>query len=73
LYLNYGSTEGADSESLYESACLRVADTICEVLRKHGLPVSWDGTYDRKIGVPLDWKRRKRPARFYGVEFEGRC
>ncbi|HVU62448.1 MAG TPA: hypothetical protein VHC70_00620 [Phycisphaerales bacterium] len=64
IYLNYGSCERAADEAAYEKACLRVAGTIRETLERLGLPVIWDGTYAKKLQVPLKWQRRARPARF---------
>lgn len=66
LYLGYGSTEYADDERAYQAQGLRIAQTVCEVLKEHGLKVSWDGTYARRIHVSLDWQRRRRPGRFCG-------
>jgi len=52
LYLNYGATEEG------EKAALRVANEIAAALKKHQLRVEWDGTWETRIGVELDWKRR---------------
>jgi hypothetical protein len=52
VYLNYGScAEG-------EEAALDVAADIVFELQRHGLRTEWDGTWNKRIGVPLDWKRR---------------
>jgi len=52
LYLNYGAvTEG-------EAAALAVAGEIAAEMAAAGLEVKWDGSWDRRIGVGLDWKRR---------------
>ena len=64
IYLCYCSTERAPNEETYDAQTLRLAQRIGSVLKSHGLPVDWDGTIDRKIGVPLTWQRRARPARF---------
>ena len=53
LMLNYGAcVEG-------EAAALDVAGEIVRELEKHGLRTDWDGSWDRRIGVPMDWKRRR--------------
>jgi hypothetical protein len=28
-------------------------------LKEHGLSVDWNGSWDRRIGVSMDWKRRR--------------
>lgn len=66
IYLNYGSTERAENEAAYTKQCLRIAEIISETLRRHGLTVTWDGTYARKIGVTVKWQRRSAPPRFCG-------
>jgi Arc/MetJ-type ribon-helix-helix transcriptional regulator len=53
LYLNYG----ACAES--ESAAVGIAHEIVAQLEKAGLKTDWNGTYNRRIGVSLDWKRRR--------------
>jgi hypothetical protein len=65
IWLNYGTTTVADTEEQEVERSLAVARRVCDVLRKHGLQTSWDGTIERKIGVDIDWKRRSRPARFF--------
>lgn len=53
LYLNYGAcAEGED-------AALAVARDIVAELEAHGLATHWDGSWDKRIGVTLDWKRRR--------------
>jgi hypothetical protein len=54
LYLNYGAVEEG------EAAALAVANEVVARLERHGLRVSWDGRWSRRIGVSLDWKRRWR-------------
>lgn len=53
LYLAYGATEEG------ESAALAVAGEIVTVLEAHGLAPDWDGDWNKRIHVPLDWKRRR--------------
>src|SRR5262245_18046584 len=53
LYLSYGATaEGED-------AALAVAREIIEVLNPHGLATDWEGSWRTRIGVTIDWKRRR--------------
>ena len=55
LYLNYGaSVDGED-------AALAVAHEIVEQLQAHGLQTTWTGSWNQRIGVQLDWKRRLSP------------
>jgi hypothetical protein len=53
LYLNYGAVEEG------EPAALSVAHEIVDALKAKGLQTDWDGSWDRRIGVTLDWKRRR--------------
>ncbi|HSX56920.1 MAG TPA: hypothetical protein VLG14_16555 [Sphingomonas sp.] len=53
LYLNYGACEEG------EAAALEVARDIVTRLEAHGLRTHWDGSWDQRIGVALDWKRRR--------------
>ena len=55
LYLNYGSSTAG------EDAALAVAREIVEHLEAQGLQTTWTGSWNQRIGVQLDWKRR-RPA-----------
>ena len=53
IYLAYGACDEG------EEAALAVADEIVERLHAHGLQTDWDGSWGRRIGVALDWKRRR--------------
>lgn len=53
LYLNYGAVEEG------EAAALSVAHEIVADLEAHGLTTRWDGSWNQRIGVDLDWKRRR--------------
>lgn len=53
LYLNYGAVEKG------ETAALAVAREIVASLQAHGLTTRWDGSWNQRIGVDLDWKRRR--------------
>lgn len=53
LYLNYGAcAEG-------EPAALAVAREIVAAIEHAGLTAHWNGSYQQRIGVALDWKRRR--------------
>ncbi len=57
LYLNYGAVDEG------EAAALAVAHEIVGELEAKGLKTDWDGSWDQRIAVSLDWKRRRtRPA-----------
>jgi hypothetical protein len=53
LYLNYGAVENG------EGAALAVAREIVAALEHHGLRTTWNGQSARRIGIALDWKRRR--------------
>jgi hypothetical protein len=53
LYLNYGSV-GPD-----EKAALKIAAEAVESLKRQGLETNWNGSIRQRIGVKLDWKRRR--------------
>ena len=53
LYLNYGAVDEG------EAAALGVAREVIAVLEHHGLRTEWNGEWSRRIGVALDWKRRR--------------
>lgn len=52
LYLNYGAVEEG------EQAALDVAREISGEIESSSLKVDWDGSWQKRIGVKLDWKRR---------------
>lgn len=53
VYLSYGAANGADADGL------AIGREIAERLTAHGLTVNWDGRINKRIGVDLDWKRRR--------------
>lgn len=53
IYIAYGALEEG------EAAALDVAREIVSTLEAHGLETEWDGSWDRRIGVPLLWQRRR--------------
>jgi len=46
-----------------EAAALAVGRRVVAELAAHGLAPRWDGSWDHRIEVPLDWKRRRGVAR----------
>jgi hypothetical protein len=61
VYLAYGWFTADDTgvaPEVYERNALGIAREICDCLREHGFAPEWDGSFARKIGVSLDWKRR---------------
>lgn len=53
LYLNYGAVPNG------ETAAVGIGQEIAATLKQQGLLVDWDGTWAKRIGVRLDWKRRR--------------
>ncbi|WP_254913857.1 DUF6891 domain-containing protein [Sphingobium sp. Z007] len=53
LYLNYGACEEG------EAAAVAIGHRIVEQLQAHGLSTGWDGRLEQRIGVALDWKKRR--------------
>jgi hypothetical protein len=61
VYLGYGwlSSDGSKvAEDVYEKNALGIANEVCDRLRAEGLDVDWNGSFDRKIGVAINWQRR---------------
>ncbi|MCC9607812.1 hypothetical protein LOC68_03215 [Blastopirellula sp. JC732] len=62
VYLGYGwiSTDQAEvAPDLYEANALGIAQEVCRCLQDEGLEPNWDGSFSRKIGVSLNWRRRE--------------
>jgi hypothetical protein len=53
LYLNYGAVDEG------EAAAIAVAHVIVAEIEAKGLHTDWTGSWDQRIGVSLDWKRRR--------------
>lgn len=53
IYLGYGATEEG------EGPALKVAQDIVAGLKAHGLQTQWNGSWGQRIGVTLDWKKRR--------------
>jgi len=62
VYMGYGWVSPDKSkvgEKIYEKNALGIAHEICQCLRDEGFEVDWNGDLSRKIGVSLNWQRRK--------------
>jgi hypothetical protein len=62
VYLAYGWFSPDDSEippENYRRQALAIAREVCECLRDQKFEPDWNGSYDKKIGVSLNWQRRK--------------
>lgn len=53
LFLNYGACEQGDA------AAIAVGYRIVAALEAQGLAADWDGRLEQRIGVALDWKKRR--------------
>jgi hypothetical protein len=52
LYLNYGAIKNG------VGASLEIAREVVSVLQAHGLKTVWNGQWNQRIHVPLQWRRR---------------
>lgn len=53
LYLNYGAAEEGDE------AAVAIGHRIVRQLERNGLRTAWNGELNLRIGVALDWKKRR--------------
>lgn len=53
LMLHYGACEGG------EAASIAIGHRVVAALEAQGLVTCWDGALRQRIGVPMDWKRRR--------------
>lgn len=53
LYLNYGA---CDQD---EEAALTIGHAIVDELEAHGLQTGWDGSWNQRIQVSLNWQKRR--------------
>jgi predicted esterase len=60
IYLSYGARV-PDGEG-YEAAAVAIGREVAATLQAEGLEVDWDGSLDRRIGVGIDWRRRRFTA-----------
>jgi hypothetical protein len=61
VYLAYGwvSPDGQDIEhDLYEQRALGIGRDVCAALHDEGFEPSWNGDFDKKILVSINWQRR---------------
>lgn len=60
LYLSYGADLPADTdEAAYETAATAIGHEVAEAVRAEGLAIDWDGDLGQRIGVRIDWRRRR--------------
>lgn len=62
VYLAYGWFSSSDEKvppNVYETKALDIASEICECLRNEGFEPDWNGDFARKIGISVDWRRRR--------------
>jgi hypothetical protein len=62
VYLGYGWLSPDNSKAaadIYEKNALGIAREVCKCLRDEGLEVDWDGDFSRKIGLSINWQRRR--------------
>jgi hypothetical protein len=52
LYLNYGAIEDGEPKAL------AVGREIVAAIESCGLKTNWDGSWDKRIGVTLEWRKR---------------
>lgn len=56
LYLTFGHVDGG------EVSGVAIGRIVADALNDAGLETDWDGTFGKRIGVRLDWKRRIPPS-----------
>lgn len=52
LHLNYGAMEDG------EAAALAIGREVVATIESCGLKTIWDGSWDKRIGVTLEWRKR---------------
>jgi hypothetical protein len=61
VYLAYGwiSPDGTEvTREEYQIHALDIAREVCDCLRGERFEADWNGSFNRKIGVSLNWQRR---------------
>lgn len=61
VYLGYGwlsEDESSVAPDVYERNALDIAREVCDCLHEHGIEPNWDGSFSKKIGISLNWRRR---------------
>ncbi|MEC3909649.1 hypothetical protein U5A82_03960 [Sphingobium sp. CR2-8] len=61
LYLNYGACGEGE-----EAAAIAIGHRIVEQLEAQGLTTDWDGQMAQRIGVSLEWKKRRSAVLLQG-------
>lgn len=70
LWLPYGwfSEDWKDAKrKVYEKNAMAIAAEVVASLREHGLDAVWEGRFDRRIALTVNWQRRTllpQPAGF---------
>jgi hypothetical protein len=54
LCLSYGNPDQTETDAV------RIGQEIVSVLRKHGFSPEWDGSWSKRIQIPMKWQRRFR-------------
>jgi hypothetical protein len=54
IVLNYGAVHNNEADAL------AIGHEVVDTLRRHGLRPVWNGTWEQRLEVPMDWKRRSR-------------
>ena len=53
LYMSYGACDTG------EAAAIAIGYRIVAQLEAHGLTTQWDGSWSQRIGVPMNWQKRR--------------
>ena len=53
LYMSYGACDAG------EAAAIAIGYRIVAQLEAHGLTTQWDGSWSQRIGVPMNWQKRR--------------
>ena len=53
MYLTYGDVDGTPAGGV------KIGKEVAKALRAAGLTVNWNETFEQRIGVKLDWKKRR--------------
>lgn len=62
LHLGYGWLSADQSgvpREIYEKNAVGIAREVCECLKSEGFDVDWNGKLSLKIGISVNWQRRK--------------
>jgi hypothetical protein len=65
ISLLFASTVSGGGEAAYNARSCAVAKAVCGVLKAHRLKPKWEGDHNWGVELPMKWKRRQRPARFF--------